>query len=43
MATPIREEYLIVNGGWLAGAGAYSHSPGDATSGADEAARFRVG
>jgi formate dehydrogenase len=40
---PIREEYLIVDGGKLAGAGAHSYSPGDATGGADEAARFRTG
>jgi formate dehydrogenase len=40
---PIREEYLIVDGGKLAGAGAHSYSPGDATGGADEAARFRAG
>jgi formate dehydrogenase len=38
---PIREEYLIVEGGVLAGAGAHSYSAGDATSGSDEAARFR--
>jgi formate dehydrogenase len=38
---PIREEYLIVNGGQLAGAGAHSYSAGDATGGSDEAARFR--
>jgi formate dehydrogenase len=31
---PIREEYLIVDQGALAGAGAHSYSPGDATSGA---------
>lgn len=37
---PIREEYLIVAGGSLAGAGAHSYSPGDATAGSDEAARF---
>ena len=37
---PIREEYLIVDGGKLAGAGAHSYSPGDATGGSDEAARF---
>jgi formate dehydrogenase len=37
---PIREEYLIVDGGRLAGAGAYSYSAGDATKGSDEAARF---
>ncbi len=30
---PIREEYLIVDGGKLAGAGAYSYTPGDATTG----------
>jgi formate dehydrogenase len=38
---PIREEYLIVEGGKLAGAGAHSYSPGDATSGSEEAARFK--
>jgi formate dehydrogenase len=38
---PIREEYLIVDGGELAGAGAHSYSPGDATSGSGEAARFK--
>jgi formate dehydrogenase len=37
---PIREEYLIVAGGQLAGAGAHSYSAGDATRGAEEAARF---
>jgi formate dehydrogenase len=30
---PIREEYLIVDGGTLAGAGAHSYSAGDATGG----------
>ncbi|MGB2952404.1 MAG: NAD-dependent formate dehydrogenase [Gaiellaceae bacterium] len=40
---PIREEYLIVEGGKLAGAGAHSYSAGDATSGSDEAARFTAG
>ncbi len=40
---PIREEYLIVDGGKLAGAGAHAYSPGDATRGSDEAARFRAG
>jgi formate dehydrogenase len=40
---PIREEYLIVDRGELAGAGAHSYSAGDATSGADEAARFSAG
>ena len=38
---PIREEYLIVQGGALAGAGAHSYSPGDATKGSSEAARFK--
>ena len=38
---PIREEYLIVDGGRLAGAGAHSYSAGDATGGSEEAARFR--
>ncbi len=37
---PIRDEYLIVDGGALAGAGAHSYSAGDATGGSDEAARF---
>ena len=38
---PIREEYLIVSGGKLAGAGAHSYSAGNATSGSEEAARFK--
>jgi len=37
---PIREEYLIVQGGHLAGAGAHSYSEGDATKGSEEAAAF---
>src|SRR5688572_14133633 len=37
---PIREEYLIVAAGKLAGTGAHSYSAGNATGGADEAARF---
>jgi formate dehydrogenase len=37
---PIREEYLIVESGALAGAGAHSYSAGDATGGSEEAARF---
>ena len=37
---PIREEYLIVDRGRLAGAGAHSYSAGDATGGSEEAARF---
>ena len=40
---PIREEYLIVDGGRLAGAGAHSYSAGNATGGSEEAARFREG
>ena len=40
---PIREEYLIVDGGTLAGAGAHSYSEGDATGGSEEAARFKSG
>jgi formate dehydrogenase len=39
---PIREEYLIVDAGQLAGAGAHSYSAGDATSGSEEAARFKA-
>ncbi|MGO8685034.1 MAG: NAD-dependent formate dehydrogenase [Thermoleophilia bacterium] len=35
---PIREEYLIVDKGVLAGAGAHSYTPGDATNGLDVAA-----
>jgi formate dehydrogenase len=38
---PIREEYLIVAGGELAGAGAHSYSAGNATAGSEEAARFK--
>ena len=37
---PIREEYLIVDGGKLAGAGAHSYSAGDATGGSEEAAQY---
>jgi len=40
---PIREEYLIVSGGGLAGAGAHSYSAGNATEGSEEAARFERG
>ncbi len=35
---PIREEYLIVENGHLAGAGAHAYGAGDATKGADSAA-----
>ena len=38
---PIREEYLIVDGGKLAGAGAHAYSEGSATAGHEEAARFK--
>ena len=38
---PIRQEYLIVEKGVLAGAGAHSYSAGNATGGSEEAARFR--
>ncbi|HLM87117.1 MAG TPA: NAD-dependent formate dehydrogenase [Solirubrobacteraceae bacterium] len=40
---PIRDEYLIVDGGKLAGAGAHSYSEGNATGGSEEAARFQSG
>jgi formate dehydrogenase len=40
---PIRDEYLIVDGGKLAGTGAHSYSEGDATGGSGEAARFKRG
>ena len=36
---PIPDEYLIVDGGKLAGTGAHSYSAGDATSGSEQAAR----
>lgn len=39
---PIRTEYLIVDGGRLAGAGAHSYSAGNATKGSEEAARFKA-
>ena len=39
---PIRDEYLIVQGGHLAGTGAHSYSEGDATKGSEEAARFHT-
>jgi formate dehydrogenase len=38
---PIRNEYLIVDGGKLAGAGAHSYSAGDVTGGSEEAAKFK--
>jgi formate dehydrogenase len=39
---PIRDEYLIVEGGRLAGAGAHSYSEGDATKGSEEAEKFKM-
>jgi formate dehydrogenase len=39
---PIRNEYLIVDGGKLAGAGAHSYSAGDATGGSEQAVRFKT-
>lgn len=38
---PIRDEYLIVDGGKLAGTGARSYSAGNATAGSADAERFR--
>ena len=38
---PIREEYLIVDRGMLAGAGAHSYSTGNTTAGSEEAERFK--
>jgi formate dehydrogenase len=38
---PIRNEYLIVDRGKLAGAGAHSYSAGNATAGSEEAARYK--
>ena len=38
---PIRDEYLIVQGGHLAGAGAHAYSEGDTTGGSDKAAKFK--
>lgn len=37
---PIREEYLIVDKGKLAGTGAHSYSAGNATKGSEEAVKF---
>jgi formate dehydrogenase len=39
----IRNEYLIVEGGKLAGTGAYSYSPGNATAGSEEAIKYKKG
>ena len=38
---PIRDEYLIVKDGELAGAGAHAYSAGNATGGSEEAAKFK--
>merc|ERR1712070_1356714 len=38
---PIRNEYLIAQNGKLAGAGAHAYSEGNATSGSEEAAKFK--
>jgi formate dehydrogenase len=38
---PIRDEYLVVKDGGLAGVGAHSYSAGNATAGSEAAARFR--
>ena len=38
----LRDEYLIVDGGRLAGAGAHSYSEGDATGGSEEAADYQA-
>lgn len=38
---PIRDTYLIVQEGKLAGTGAHSYSAGNATKGAEDAARFK--
>ncbi len=39
---PIRNEYLVVDGGKLAGVGAHSYSEGNATIGSEEAAKFKA-
>lgn len=38
---PIRDEYLIVDGGRLAGIGAHSYIAGNTTGGSEEAVRFK--
>tara|TARA_B100001750_G_scaffold248204_1_gene277467 strand:- start:1561 stop:2769 length:1209 start_codon:yes stop_codon:yes gene_type:complete len=38
---PIREEYLIVQSGSLAGTGAHSYSAGNTTEGSDQASKFK--
>jgi formate dehydrogenase len=39
--TPIRDQYLIVQNGELAGMGAHSYSKGTATGGSEEAAKYK--
>ncbi|MSQ79278.1 MAG: NAD-dependent formate dehydrogenase [Flavobacteriaceae bacterium] len=39
---PLRSDYLIVDGGKLAGVGAHSYSEGNATGGSEEAAKFKM-
>ena len=39
---PIRDEYLIVDKGKLAGTGAHSYSAGDTTVGSEEASQFKT-
>ena len=38
---PIRDPYLIVQNGQLAGMGAHSYSKGSATGGSEEAAKYK--
>jgi formate dehydrogenase len=38
---PIRDEYLIVDKGQLAGVGAHSYTAGNATKGSDEAVKYK--
>ena len=42
LGKPIRSEYLIVDKGRLAGAGAHSYSEGDTTKGSEEALKYKV-
>src|SRR5258706_3286956 len=39
---PLRSEYLIVDGGKLAGTGAHSYGAGNATGGSEEAVKFKT-
>jgi formate dehydrogenase len=38
---PIRNEYLVVKDGVLAGVGAHSYSKGNATGGSEEATKYK--